>query len=75
VALAAPSPPASAPSRAPKPEYGCAPAAFAQSAPRVFVQRVATRGGAAPSVPCDASARGKRDVVTYQADSIVDRAG
>ncbi len=35
-----------------------------------FIQRVATKGGVAPSVPCDAAATGKREVVRYQADYI-----
>lgn len=36
-----------------------------------YVQRVAIKGGAAPStVACDANARGKRETVKYQADYI-----
>jgi Protein of unknown function (DUF3455) len=34
------------------------------------VQRVATRGGVAPAMACDAAAKGKREVVKYQADYI-----
>ncbi len=34
------------------------------------IQRVATRGGTAPAMPCNAGAAGQRQVVTYQADYI-----
>ncbi len=34
------------------------------------IQRVATRGGVAPASTCDATAKGKREVVKYQADYI-----
>jgi hypothetical protein len=34
------------------------------------IQRVATRGGVAPSSVCDAQAKGKRETVKYQADYI-----
>ena len=34
------------------------------------IQRVATRGGVAPASVCDAQAKGKREVVKYQADYI-----
>jgi hypothetical protein len=34
------------------------------------IQRVATRGGVAPSVVCNAPTKGKREVVKYQADYI-----
>ncbi len=34
------------------------------------IQRVATRGGVAPSSACDAQGKGKREVVKYQADYI-----
>jgi hypothetical protein len=34
------------------------------------IQRVATRGGVAPAVTCDAAGKGKREVVKYQADYI-----
>jgi hypothetical protein len=34
------------------------------------IQRVATRGGVAPTSTCDAGAKGKREVVKYQADYI-----
>ena len=35
------------------------------------IQRVATRGGVAPAMPCAAAHRGQRQVVAYQADFIV----
>jgi len=35
-----------------------------------YIQRVATRGGVAPSSPCDAAGAGRKEVVTYQADYI-----
>ena len=35
-----------------------------------YIQRVATQGGAAPAMPCDAGNRGARQVVQYQADYI-----
>jgi len=34
------------------------------------IQRVATRGGTAPALPCNAGAAGQRQVVQYQADYI-----
>ncbi len=34
------------------------------------IPRVATRGGVAPALPCDAAGKGKREVVKYQADYI-----
>ena len=34
------------------------------------VQRVATRGGVAPSLPCTSDGLGRREVVQYQADYI-----
>jgi Protein of unknown function (DUF3455) len=34
------------------------------------IQRVATRGGVAPSSACDAQGKGKREIVKYQADYI-----
>lgn len=33
-----------------------------------YIQRLATKGGAAPSLQCDATSKGKREVVKYQAD-------
>jgi hypothetical protein len=33
-----------------------------------YVQRVATRGGVAPTMPCAAASAGQREVVQYQAD-------
>ncbi len=35
-----------------------------------FVQRVATRGGVAPALPCSAAALGSKEVVRYQADYV-----
>ena len=35
-----------------------------------YVQRVATRGGVAPSTACDAAALGRKEIVKYQADYI-----
>jgi hypothetical protein len=35
-----------------------------------YVQRVATQGGVAPAATCDASAKGRREIVKYQADYI-----
>lgn len=34
------------------------------------IQRVATRGGVAPAITCDAAGKGKREIVKYQADYI-----
>jgi hypothetical protein len=34
------------------------------------IQRVATRGGVAPAMTCDAPGKGKREIVKYQADYI-----
>jgi hypothetical protein len=39
-----------------------------------FIQRVATRGGVAPSATCDTAATGKKEVVNYQADYILYKA-
>jgi Protein of unknown function (DUF3455) len=39
-----------------------------------YIQRVATRGGVAPSMPCDAGSLGAKQVVQYQADYIFYRA-
>jgi Protein of unknown function (DUF3455) len=39
-----------------------------------YIQRVATRGGVAPAMTCDAAAKGKREVVKYQADYILYKA-
>jgi Protein of unknown function (DUF3455) len=36
-----------------------------------FVQRVATKGGVAPSTTCDMAATGKKEIVNYQADYIL----
>ena len=35
-----------------------------------YIQRVATRGGVAPSTPCSASNMGQKQVLPYQADYI-----
>ena len=35
-----------------------------------FIQRVATKGGVAPSSTCDAASTGKKEIVNYQADYI-----
>lgn len=35
-----------------------------------YIQRVATQGGVAPSISCTADARGRKEVVDYQADYI-----
>jgi hypothetical protein len=52
-----------------------APPASGAMAGMTYIQRVATRGGVAPAMPCDAAAPGKREVVTYQADFFFYRAG
>ena len=36
----------------------------------LHIQRVATRGGVAPAITCDAAGKGKREIVKYQADYI-----
>lgn len=35
-----------------------------------YVQRVATRGGVAPMMPCDAATAGRSQIVAYQADYV-----
>ena len=35
-----------------------------------YIQRVATQGGVAPAMACDAAAKGNRQIVKYQADYI-----
>ena len=40
-----------------------------------FIQRVATRGGVAPAVPCGTANAGRSEIVTYQADYIFWTAG
>jgi hypothetical protein len=35
-----------------------------------YIQRVATKGGVAPAMPCDGAASGTKQVVQYQADYI-----
>jgi hypothetical protein len=39
-----------------------------------FIQRVATQGGVAPAMTCDMAAKGKKEVVKYQADYILYKA-
>lgn len=40
-----------------------------------YIQRVATKGGVAPAMSCDAASKGKREVVKYQADYILYKQG
>jgi len=40
-----------------------------------YIQRVATRGGVAPALPCNAGSLGQKQIVTYQADYIFYKAG
>ena len=35
-----------------------------------YIQRVATRGGVAPAMTCDAASMGRQQAVQYQADYI-----
>ncbi len=35
-----------------------------------YIQRVATKGGVAPAMACDAGSKGKKEIVKYQADYI-----
>lgn len=35
-----------------------------------YIQRVATRGGVAPTMPCDGAKQGTKQIVNYQADYI-----
>ena len=35
-----------------------------------YIQRVATKGGVAPTMACDAGSQGKKEIVNYQADYI-----
>lgn len=35
-----------------------------------YIQRVATKGGVAPAMPCNAGTLGQKQIVTYQADYI-----
>ena len=35
-----------------------------------YIQRVATKGGVAPAMACDAGSKGKKEIVNYQADYI-----
>jgi hypothetical protein len=39
-----------------------------------YIQRVATQGGVAPAMACDAASKGKREIVKYQADYILYKA-
>lgn len=36
-----------------------------------YIQRVATQGGVAPALPCDAGSLGRQEIVNYQADYIL----
>ncbi len=36
-----------------------------------YIQRVATKGGVAPAMTCDATSKGKKEIVKYQADYIM----
>ena len=40
-----------------------------------YIQRVNTKGGVAPSVPCDASSKGAKTTVPYSADYVFYKAG
>lgn len=40
-----------------------------------YIQRVATQGGTAPAMACDATSKGKKEIVKYQADYIFYKAG
>ena len=40
-----------------------------------YIQRVATKGGVAPAMPCNAGTLGQQQIVTYQADYIFYKAG
>jgi hypothetical protein len=40
-----------------------------------YIQRVATQGGVAPAMACDAASKGKREIVKYKADYIMYKAG
>lgn len=40
-----------------------------------YIQRVATKGGVAPALPCNSGSVGQRQIVTYQADYIFYKAG
>jgi Protein of unknown function (DUF3455) len=35
-----------------------------------YIQRVATKGGVAPAMACDMASKGKKEIVSYQADYI-----
>jgi Protein of unknown function (DUF3455) len=39
-----------------------------------YIQRVATQGGVAPAMTCDATSKGKREIVKYQSDYILYKA-
>ena len=39
-----------------------------------YIQRVATKGGVAPAMACDAATKGKKEIVKYQADYIMYKA-
>lgn len=40
-----------------------------------YIQRVATQGGVAPAMPCTATSVGTKQIVKYQADYIIYKAG
>ena len=40
-----------------------------------YIQRVATQGGTAPAMACDADSKGKKEIVKYKADYIFYKAG
>ena len=40
-----------------------------------YIQRVNTRGGVAPAMPCDATTKGSRTTVPYSADYVFFKAG
>ena len=40
-----------------------------------YIQRVATQGGTAPAMACDAGSKGKKEIVKYKADYIFYKAG
>ena len=35
-----------------------------------YIQRLNTKGGVAPSTPCDATTKGRRQQVAYEADYV-----
>jgi Protein of unknown function (DUF3455) len=51
-----------------------APAGSGAMAGITYIQRVATKGGVAPAMTCDAASKGKREIVKYQSDYILYKA-